>query len=250
MIRVVIADDIPDTLAMVCDLVKEVYPEAEIVGRHTSLSEVQKSIDEQNPDAVLLDIQFVAEGKTAFDLLDYNLRNGKLKFKTIIFSGHCESAYYDMAFRYNALHFIPKPIDKLRLKEALLRIESPETKIQPVATTSILSEGKLVISTANLRHFVELKKIVYLQTEKAGTNIHLANGAVLKSSRNLGYYEEQVAENPNFIRIHNNTIVNVLYVESTLNIEKEIILKSPFGKLKSSRDRFKIFLTEFSSLHK
>ena len=66
---------------------------------------------------------------------------------------------------------------------------------------------------------------------------------MIKSSRNLGYYEDQILGIDSFVRIHNNTIVNLKYVQGISNkTERGVILKSPFGEIKSSRDRFKELL--------
>lgn len=240
-IKVVVADDIGETLNMVCSLISEVSPEAEIMGRHTTLKATQKSIDLHHPDVVLLDIQFVSEGKTAFDLLEQYRKKNRLTFKTIIFSGHCETEYYDMAFQYDAVHFIPKPIDKVRLKNAFERIKPNNEGLSNSLNSNL--KNTLVINTATRSHFVSPKDIVYFQCKDTFTNIVLANEQVIKSSRNLGYYEKQIENFSDFFRIHNNTILNLNFIQGFSNkTDRDIILKPPFGEVKSSREKFKELL--------
>ncbi|MFJ1330994.1 LytR/AlgR family response regulator transcription factor [Capnocytophaga canimorsus] len=246
MLRVIIADDISETLDMVGALVKEIRPDVHILGRFTSLMETQKQIELLKPDVLLIDIQFAAEAMTVFDLLDYFLRKGKLNFQTIIFSGHCETEYYDMAFRYGALHFIPKPIDKTRLKEAFQRVRNTETEEESSKTSTFHLKNKLVVYTAGLRHFIDLQNLVYIQSKKVGVSIHLSNNEIIKSSRNIGYYQEQLAGIPNFIRIHNSTLLNTDYIDTISSASERIVfLKSPFGKIQASRERFKELLENF-----
>lgn len=242
-LKIVIADDISDTLHMVCSLVKEVQPQAEIVGLCTSLAETKRMIETRHPDVVLLDIQFSAEGQTAFDLLEsFRQNGGNNAFRTIIFSGHTEAEYYDMAFHYDAVHFLPKPIDKKRLKDALSRTSPHHAENNGNGNAQYL-KGKLVINTATASHFISLDDIVLLQSKDTRTHIVLANEEVIKSSRNLGYYESQVSGNTNFVRIHHSAIVNLRYVHGlSSKTERNIILKPPFGEIKSSRERFKELL--------
>lgn len=240
-IRVVVADDIEDSLDLVCSLIKEVCPQAKIIGKHTTLSQTQKTIDSLHPDVVLLDIQFVSEGKTAFDLLELYRKNNQFAFKPIIFSGHCEREYYDMAFQYGAVHFLPKPVDKERLKNAIERVK-PENRNETILSANIL-KNTLVINTATRSHFISPKDIVYFQSKDSYTYIVLANEQVIKSSRNLGFYEKQIKSFSDFFRVHNNTILNLNFIQGFSNkTERDIILKPPFGEIKSSREKFKELL--------
>lgn len=238
-IKIVVADDIPDTLNMVCSLIQEICPQVDIVGRHTTLEATKKTIDTKQPDVVLLDIQFSAEGKTAYDLLEEYQKNKQNTFKLIIFSGHCEAEYYDMAFQYDAVHFLPKPIDKKRLKEAIQRTKQLNIKKNDTDLTNYWKD-KLVINTATKSYFITLGDIVLLQSKDSRTYIMLTNEEVIKSSRNLGYFESQLTDYKKFIRVHNNTILNIDYVQGIYNkTDRNIILKPPFGEVKSSREKFK-----------
>lgn len=260
---VVVADDIPETLELVCSLVEEVCPHADIVARCTSLAETKKAIDEHEPEVVLLDIQFAQEGKTAFDLLDQyrrKKRSTKVRknekelvneetsdplFRLIIFTAHCETEYYDMAFQYEAVHFLPKPIDKFRLKEALERFRSIPVAKQSVAPSEY-RKNKLIVNTIDATHFIDFDDIVTLRSIESHTVITLANEMVIKSSRNLGYFELQIADHDNFVRVHNNAIVNLQFVEGISNkTDKTILLKASFGKIKGSREGFKLLLEKF-----
>jgi len=146
-----------------------------------------------------------------------------------------------MAFQYGAVHFLPKPVDKERLKNAIERVK-PENRNETILSANIL-KNTLVINTATRSHFISPKDIVYFQSKDSYTHIVLANEQVIKSSRNLGFYEKQIKSFNDFFRVHNNTILNLNFIQGFSNkTERDIILKPPFGEIKSSREKFKELL--------
>ncbi|WGU67722.1 LytTR family transcriptional regulator DNA-binding domain-containing protein [Capnocytophaga canimorsus] len=80
-----------------------------------------------------------------------------------------------------------------------------------------------------MRHFIDLQNLVYIQSKKVGVSIHLSNNEIIKSSRNIGYYQEQLAGIPNFIRIHNSTLLNTDYIDTISSASERIVFfKIPF----------------------
>ena len=51
-------------------------------------------------------------------------------------------------------------------------------------------------------------EIVYIKGEGAYSEIHLTDGKKILASKNLKMFEENLAENPQFIRVHKSYIVN------------------------------------------
>lgn len=239
-IRTIVADDISETLNLVCSIVEEVVPNVEIIGRYTSLAETQQGIDQMKPDVVILDIQFAAEEQTSFDLLERYELGDRPNFKLIIISGHSETEYYDMAFRYNAAHFIRKPVDKNMIAEAFRRISgngandrNPEMDDEPG-----YKKGKLIVNTSTSRYFVDPAKIVKISSANQRTTFHFLDGTEIESSRNIGYYEKMLASFDNLMRIHCSYIVNLDYVHSVSNLtERKVQLAAPFGEVMCSREK-------------
>ena len=133
-IRAVIAEDVEAYLQTIELLVTEVAPEIDIVGKASSLAEAERLINEQKPNLLFLDIQFEEEGATVFDLLDRLAASGPLPFRIIFITAHLEPGYFARAFDFGALHFLAKPIDKVRLREAIDRIAA--FGISPAMTDS------------------------------------------------------------------------------------------------------------------
>lgn len=234
-LKIVIADDIQETLDMVCSITAEICPEGRIVARCSSLAATREAISHYRPDIVLSDICFAGEGMTIFDLLDEYKNNDDLFFSVIVFSGHYETRYYDMAFCYNAIHFLCKPIEKQRLREAIDRIRQYSSRENE---KKILR--KLTVRTATATHFVSLTDIVSFRSHNSGTNIMLSNSTSIFSSRNIGYYQKEIADVRFFLRIHESTIVNLNYVTGFTNSsDRMAILTPPYQNLKCSKEGYR-----------
>ncbi len=122
-ITAIIVEDIREFHSVIETFLADVAPHVKIVGHATTLAEAEKLIYELQPMLLFLDIQFEAEEKTAFDLLNKLSGQKKYNFHIIIITAFNQEEYYAEAFNFGALHFITKPIDKERLKVAIDRVD-------------------------------------------------------------------------------------------------------------------------------
>jgi two-component system LytT family response regulator len=254
-ITAIIVEDIKDFHHVIETFVAEVAPNVRIVGNAFTLMEAEVLIKKHLPDFLFLDIQFEAEGKTAFDLLRKMSNSGDYNFQVIITTAHNEQKYYAEAFNLGAIHFLMKPIDKQKLKEAIVRVQKnrPENHItkvleQVVQVHDQLHSEKLidriVIEGLNYTEIVQLKDIVYLEASGRYTYIFLNSVGFnpICSTKNLGEFEKKLLSNPDFFRIHRNKILNLNYVQRIFKKDYSFVLFSPFEKQFASKDRFKEFL--------
>jgi two-component system LytT family response regulator len=278
-IRAVIAEDVEAYLQTIELLVREVAPEITIVGKASSLTGAGRVIREAKPDLLFLDIQFEEEGATVFDLLDRFLSEGPLPFRIIFITAHLEPGYFARAFDFGALHFLAKPIDKVKLREAIDRVAntrsssahsfSPGSVLSPEISSpqgnppssdlvSQLRElrqlvhaphktGKIVIEGLQFNEVVEIGKIGVLEASGRYTHILLNDGKTYTASQNLGEFEKKLAEYPQFVRIHHNKIINLNYVKRFSRKERLIELTSSFGSHTASKERFREFLQALES---
>ena len=94
----------------------EQYPEIQIVDEASNVDEGVEKIDITRPDLIFLDIQM--PGKTGFDLLAELEKAPRVIFTT---------AYDEFAlkaFEVNALDYLLKPIDPLRLADAIQKLQT------------------------------------------------------------------------------------------------------------------------------
>jgi two-component system LytT family response regulator len=253
-IKTIIAEDVETYLETIAQLIGEVAPEVQIVGKATSLSQAKEMIKELSPDLVFLDIQFEEEGTTAFDMLQQTGQSGQLPFRVIFITAHLESAYYAEAFKFGALHFLEKPVDKEKLRESINRAGHELTlpgnkewleqlKHLEKQITSSQFPGKLVVEGTKFTEVIQIPDIVLLEAAGRYTSIKLCDGKELLSCQNLGEYELKLKNNPGFCRIHHNKIINLNFVRRFSKKERIIELVPPYGNHIASKERMKDFIS-------
>jgi two-component system LytT family response regulator len=117
----------------------EEFPKINIVAEAANADEAIELINEHNPDLLFLDIQM--PGKNGFELLEC-LEDS---VPEVIFTTAYDE-YALKAFEYNALDYIMKPIDQVRLAEAIQKVEHEMKRVETVAANpeSFLGENDQV----------------------------------------------------------------------------------------------------------
>ena len=95
---------------------------------------------------------------------------------------------------------------------------------------------KLVIPTLEGYNLVDPSDIVYLRADINYTFIFFDDGKKIHSSKNIGYFDEQLLEEP-FIRIHSSTIVNLHKVKSFIRADNGWIIMKNGENLKVSKNK-------------
>lgn len=106
-------------------------PDADIVGEAAELSAAREAIDTLQPELLLLDVEL--PGATGFDLLD-QLEHLPLVVFTTAYDQHALAA-----FERNALDYLLKPIDAVRLEAALAKARE---RLRPVPVAAPVSALK------------------------------------------------------------------------------------------------------------
>ncbi len=254
-INAIIVEDVRKFHSVIETFLEEMTPHVKILGNATSLSEAREIILRLSPQLVFLDIQFDAEGRTAFDLLKELVELNKFNFQIIIITAFNQPEYYEEAFNYRALHFLTKPIDKFKLKNAIDRVSA---SINQYSGDQLFSQfvqfheqvhlskstNKIVIEGLNFTEIVLLNNIVYFEASGRYTDIYLINNSLrpICSSVNIGEYERRLAGHPDFFRAHRNLIVNTNFILRFSKKDRSLILPEPFQRQYASKDRFKDFL--------
>jgi two-component system, LytTR family, response regulator len=257
-IKAIIVEDVKAYLNTIELLLAEVAPHVQIVAKSTSLSEAYQLITEVKPDLVLLDIQFEEEGKTSFDMLEKIANNGGISFGIIFITAHQEAGYYEQAFRYGALHFIGKPIEKEKLKIAIDRMSPKLATLEALDWIVKMKQlqrnfsgnhnSKVIVEGLKFNEVIDLNEIVFLEASGRYTNITLSTGRVFCSSQNLGEFDKKLQTHTNFFRIHHNKILNINYVSRYNKKDRLIELIPPFTSCLASKDKFRNFLKHLDSM--
>ena len=91
------------------------HPTIAIAGESESIAAAETLIQSARPDAILLDIEI--SGTSGFDLL----RGLKTTPKVVFVTAHAQHAV--LAFEFDAVDYLLKPVDPRRLAETLARLE-------------------------------------------------------------------------------------------------------------------------------
>lgn len=257
-IKTIIVEDMVSYIDTIEMLLQEVAPDVRITGKAPTLKEAGKMIITQQPDLVLLDIQFEREGRTGYDLLEELEKLKQLKFQIIIITGHTESEYYARAYDFNVIHFLKKPLSKHKLSDAIDRVRNNLTGQRLQLLNELLNRdyqafraasrtGKLSIEGTRYNEVVDIADIAWIEAEGRKTVVHLRGGRIFTSTTNIGHLEEQLLSHDRFIRIHRSEIINLDFVERYSVKERLIVLQDPVPNHFASKERFPEFLRKIGN---
>lgn len=226
MIRTLIIEDEPAVRKEIEFLVNE-EPNLNLLGTASNVKDAIVLLQTTSPQLVLMDIQ-LTDG-TAFDILE---QLNAIKFKIIFITAYNHFAI--KAIKYGSLDYLLKPLDENELKEAIQKLlhqqtdlELQEQKLQIVRGNQQLEsrnmESRIVLTTQESLQVIQLKDIVYCQSEGGYTWFFLANGQKILISKPLKFYDELLPEDC-FLRPHQSYLVNIMYVDKYLKVG-DLILK-------------------------
>jgi two-component system, LytTR family, response regulator len=124
-----------------------------------------------------------------------------------------------LAFKLQAIHYLPKPVTKNELAELFNRFRllknaiGTDNEIINVDTSKEIPK-RIFVNTQKQILILQLENIVYLSAEGSYTKFHLADGKEVLSGKNMKTYQSIVEKNPDFIKIHRSYIINQSHLQS------------------------------------
>jgi two-component system LytT family response regulator len=176
------------------------HPWIEIAGEAANGSDAIKRIAEQPVDLLFLDIEM--PGMNGFEMLA-----GLERVPQVIFTTAYD-AYALEAFRINALDYLLKPIDPVRLGEALSRLSPAD--IQPKDKRLTLGD-KVFVRDGQRCWFVALRDISLFESEGNYTRLYFDKVHPL-IHRSLNALEERL-DPEHFFRANRGHILNLKWIE-------------------------------------
>lgn len=185
------------------------HPEIEIAGEASNATEGIEKIESINPDLIFLDIQM--PGKTGFDML------AELEKAPVVIFTTAYDEYALKAFEVNALDYLLKPVDPIRLADALNRFSVDEkgdlaSDDYAYSNKSMLTENDQVFVKDGERcWFVKLSDIRLFESVGNYARVFFGSNKplILKS---LNALEERLEEKT-FFRANRKHIVNLRMIE-------------------------------------
>ncbi|HEY0741291.1 MAG TPA: LytTR family DNA-binding domain-containing protein [Chryseosolibacter sp.] len=219
--KILIIEDEPHAAQRLQSLVKEIIPDAEILG---SIDTVKRSVEwlsaNHKPDLIFMDIQ-LADG-LSFQIFDQHVIDSPVIFTTAY------DEYALKAFKVNSIDYILKPVDKLELQSALNKLKKlagnpPSNQKDVLSNISLAVEmllkkykTRFVVKVGEHLRTIEVTSIRYFLSQDKTTF------CVTEDNRNhiLDYTLEQLEDmlDPaDFFRINRKYLVRSNAIQDIIN---------------------------------
>lgn len=204
--KIALIDDEPDARKTLRKLleVQSVYQIQEAAGVQSGI----QLIESFKPDVVFLDVMM--KDGTGFDLLT---RLQAINFKLVIVSGHDEFAL--KAFRFSAIDYLVKPVDRDELRSALERIgdtQPPWQQVMDVLKQNVQpltgADRKIVLKDMNAVYVVSVSSIIRCEASDNYTTFFFTDQAPIVVSKPLREYEDLLSP-AGFLRVHQSHLINL-----------------------------------------
>ena len=192
MTTALIADDEPQLLEELRELLAEAWPELDIVGQARNGTEARRLLDELRPDIAFLDIRM--PGIDGLALAGLAPPQTRLVFVT----AHAEHAL--QAFEHAAVDYLHKPVTPARLAATVQRLQAQ-------APTHAAPLRFLQAWTGNTMKLLEVEQLAALRSELRHTRALSQGGENLLLRTSLGELLPEL-DPQLFWQIHRGSVVN------------------------------------------
>ena len=204
------------------------HPVIDIIGEAENVEQALQFLRNHKPDVLFLDIQM--PGQSGFHLLEQI----QPIFKVIFVTAY--DAYAIRAFEVNALDYLLKPINPVRLAQAIERLmEGDPLSVMPARKLDY--DDRLFVESGERSYFLSISTIVSIHAADDYSEVLRADGQKSLVLKSLREWEERLPEK-HFTRIHRSAIVNLNYVdkiESWFNRSYRLYLRDVTEPLQMSR---------------
>lgn len=207
--KILIIDNEADLRLGLRESIQKCSSESHYIEEAEGVASGIEKINSFQPDIVFLDIEM--EDGTGFDLLSKLNNPG---FQLIFTTAH--NQYAIQAFKFSAIDYLLKPIDREELQQCLQKAYANINKTDLSKQLGIMmqqlfvkqeEEKKIVLNDKQTTYFIKLSDIIFCEAEGPYTKFYIENGNPILISRNLKEYEELLVP-MGFIRTHHSYIAN------------------------------------------
>jgi two-component system LytT family response regulator len=210
-IRAVVIDDEFYNRGLISKLVVKTHAGFDIVATAEDIEEGYELINSVQPDLVFLDIKM--PGGSGFDLLR---KFENPSFEVVFVTGFDE--YAIQAFDFNALDYILKPIDTVKLEKTLnkvyhriynqLSITDNLKEITKLYHVNSAELSKIPIHVKDKVVLLTINDIISIQSEDGYTAFTDVHSNKCLSAKSLSDFEFIFDAIPHFVRLHKSIYVN------------------------------------------
>jgi two-component system LytT family response regulator len=241
-IKTIIVDDERHSCDALQMLLKKCCPQVQVIATCHSGPEAIQEIKVLKPQLIFLDIEM--PHMNGFQMLE---QIANIDFEIIFTTSYDQ--YAIMAFKYSALDYLLKPVDREELQKAVDKVSK---KISPVVSDQLqillqkinhpaMPIQRIALPTMQGLEFVHVDSIIRCSANNNYTEFYLDNKAKLLVSRTLKDVEEMLTDYA-FIRVHNSHIVNVNAVTRYVKGEGGYVVMSDGATVDVSRSRKEVLM--------
>jgi len=216
MITAIIIDDEQHCTDRLNNLLHENFKnDIELTGSFDNIEDGMTGIGKLQPDLVFLDV--CINDKTAFDLLETLER---ISFDLIFTTAY--DKYAVQAFKFSAVDYLLKPIDKDDLRVAIdklkdkISVENTARKFEALfhnIKSTQVAHKRICVAIGNKLEVVPVSNIVRCESSGNYTTIYLKDQPKILVSKTLKEFEDLLGEY-DFFRVHNSDLINLAFVKS------------------------------------
>ena len=200
VLTVLVADDEPELLGAVCQLIDWESLGFRLVGRAGNGLDALQLVEALQPDFLLTDIRMPFISGTA---LTRQAKAVQPLLQVAFLSGYDDFEYAKAGIEDEIVAYLLKPISGSLLFPVLDKLMLREQRPQDGLT---LKAGATLVR-------VPFSRLSYVEVNGKHLYFHLADGTVREVAGSLKDYEPLLLVRPEFMRIHRSYIVNMLQID-------------------------------------
>jgi two-component system LytT family response regulator len=237
-IRAILVDDEKHCLETLAWQLEKFCPEVEVLEICDNAERALMIIENQEVELAFLDIEM--PHMNGFELLQ---RLKKISFDIIF------TTAYDMfavkAFKFSALDYLLKPIDKDELIQAVRKVKAKRDQTTLPEQLNILFENlysrklpsqKIALPTMDGLEFVIADDIIHCQSEGNYTHIFMKDGSKFLICRTLKETEDLLSGH-NFLRVHHSYSINLNHIKKYIKGDGGYVIMVNNSSISVSRSR-------------
>ncbi len=236
-VNVAICDDDVAVLDSEADLLQKIFAEKHITYTLKKFLSPKSLLDEP----VIYDLVFLDIEMDEINGIELARQIYERKENSSVFFITNYSVYLDKAFDVNAIRFLSKPVDPVRLGDGIdSALERLQSKMKTISVTRL--KNKLEVS-------VEISSIIYLMNTGRHTQIVTTKNGEFEVDEIFSTVKDMIEKEVNcFCQPHQSFYVNLIYVTE---YSKDSVVMTYAGKkyeANMTRRRYKAFDEKFFTL--
>lgn len=248
MIKAIIIDDERHSCDALKMLIDKSCPQIHVATICYSGADAIEKIRELRPELIFLDIEM--PNMNGFQMLE---QIPKIDFEIIFTTSYDQ--YAITAFKFSALDYLLKPVDREELEKAVQKISK---KINPGISQQLgillqkinhpsVPVQRIALPTMQGLEFVPVDSIIHCSSSNNYTEFFLADKKKLLVSRTLKEAEDMLTDHA-FLRVHHSHIVNLNAITRYVKGEGGYLIMADGSTVDVSRSRKELLMQKITAL--